>query len=439
MFKEKRKRNMEASGTVILFYKYVNVDDAENERTIQKQWWEELNISGRMRLSKEGVNANLYGLKENIEEYKNRMNESIYWNNIDYKHTKPLKVLNENDIEDPFNGVRKIRVSDEITGSGPMKNFLPTALGGQGGTHLKPSEFDNLVKQSLEDDSVVIIDTRNHYETVVGKFKNAVDPKLRCFGEFPGWIEANKDSLKNKKIGLYCTGGIRCEKASAFVKSLNVADEVYQLEGGIHNYLSEFSQYSGKESGVFIDKSIKTDEVIIKKIEKGSNCIYEGVNFQFDNRFSEETCGLGENKLKGSCSMCLIDTKDGIKEDSRCSVCDNLILTCEKCYKNYKLEDLFCPEHRLLSDSWKEYLTKLLETKWTIADLKLTLKALKLNLNVPVYKQCNGWKVDRIEDLNKQIERVTQFISNLDTLDEDKSKTTLEHSTFVPYIPFLNP
>ena len=279
-------------GTTILFYKYIVVEHPEEEKRKQLQLWEKLNITGRMRVSREGINANLYGSVQDIAQYKKYMDDSSLWSGIEYKHSPSRQ-------GDPFDGMRRIRLSNEITGTGPMGEYLPTALGGKGGVHLSAQAFDDVVRKAQEKDSeYVVIDTRNHYETVVGKFKGAVDPKLRCFAQFPSWIEANEDKLRGKKLALYCTGGIRCEKASAYVKSLDIADEVYQLQGGIHSYLDRFSPHA-KPNGVYVDRQGEregkhedldgSEELWLNEEE----CLFEGINFQFDNRFSDEAVGIG--------------------------------------------------------------------------------------------------------------------------------------------------
>ena len=114
-----------------------------------------------------------------------------------------------------------------------MRRARPTALGGAGGHHLTPSEFHNAVLRCNRSAAgaggagptrpQILIDTRNHYETAVGTFKGAVDPKIRCFAQFPGWISANKERLKDADVYMFCTGGIRCEKASSHLRALGAA------------------------------------------------------------------------------------------------------------------------------------------------------------------------------------------------------------------------
>lgn len=102
------------------------------------------------------------------------------------------------------------------------------------GTYVKPREWNALV----EDPEVLVIDTRNDYEVEIGSFKNAIDPQTKTFRDFPNWAEKNLDKTQHKKVAMFCTGGIRCEKSTAYLKE-NGFDEVYHLEGGILKYLEE--------------------------------------------------------------------------------------------------------------------------------------------------------------------------------------------------------
>ena len=102
------------------------------------------------------------------------------------------------------------------------------------GTHIKPKDWNALIS----DPDVILIDTRNDYEVAIGTFENAVNPKTETFREFPAYVKEHLDPAKHKKVAMFCTGGIRCEKSTAYLKE-NGFDEVYHLEGGILKYLEE--------------------------------------------------------------------------------------------------------------------------------------------------------------------------------------------------------
>ena len=130
--------------------------------------------------------------------------------------------------EHPFQRL-KVKVKREIVTFGrpeadPTRNV---------GTYVEPAEWNAVI----EDPEMVVLDTRNTYEYEAGTFAGAVDPKTRRFGDFPGFVRSNLDPARHRKIAMFCTGGIRCEKASAYLKHLGF-DEVYHLKGGILNYIA---------------------------------------------------------------------------------------------------------------------------------------------------------------------------------------------------------
>ena len=244
--------------TVVLFYKYVRIEDTSAAEEAQRLLCTRLGLTGRVRLAGEGINGHLAGTAAAVAEYQRHNDGDALFREIQYKLSQAEGC--------PFGGELFLRVTSEITSTGPqMQHALPTALGGKGGQHLCAQEFHQAVLRCQQDASPsppdaadaaddadaagplprkrksVLIDTRNHYETAVGTFAGAVDPKLRTFAQFPGWIAANQSRLKDADVYLFCTGGIRCEKASAHLQSLGLANSVSQLAGGIHSYLEEFS------------------------------------------------------------------------------------------------------------------------------------------------------------------------------------------------------
>ena len=116
------------------------------------------------------------------------------------------------------------------------------------GRYVEPKDWNDLIS----DPEVMVLDTRNVYEYIEGTFKGAVDPRLVSFGEFPEWVEKNLDAAKNKKVAMFCTGGIRCEKTTAFMLAKGF-EEVYHLKGGILKYLEEIPEEESLwEGGCFI-------------------------------------------------------------------------------------------------------------------------------------------------------------------------------------------
>ncbi|TIO63327.1 MAG: hypothetical protein E5X98_18195, partial [Mesorhizobium sp.] len=131
--------------------------------------------------------------------------------------------------EMPFHRM-KVRLKREIVTMG-VDNLDPAS---SAGTYVAPADWNALIS----DADTLVIDTRNAYEVSIGTFKGAVDPKTASFREFPGWVEEHREELEGRKVAMFCTGGIRCEKATAYVKSLGFR-QVVHLKGGILKYLEE--------------------------------------------------------------------------------------------------------------------------------------------------------------------------------------------------------
>jgi UPF0176 protein len=183
------------------------------------------NIKGTLLLADEGINGTLAGSEKSILELLN------------YLITDPLfegsfKGLGHKESwsnKHPFYRM-KVKLKKEIVTLG-VPGVSPTKMVGK---YVKPQDWNAIIS----DPEVVLIDTRNDYEYTIGTFKNAVNPKTNTFREFPQYVKTHFDPKKHKKVAMFCTGGIRCEKASSFMMSEGF-DEVYHLEGGILKYLEE--------------------------------------------------------------------------------------------------------------------------------------------------------------------------------------------------------
>lgn len=224
---------------VCALYKFVKL---ENFRALRKPLYkvlEENNVKGTLLLANEGINGTIAGSREGIDNLLKWLKSHEPFKELDYKESYTDEI--------PF--IRtKIKLKKEIVTMGQPgidpKNVV--------GTYIKPKEWNDLI--SRED--VVLIDTRNKYEVEIGTFQNAINPKTGSFREFPQYVKENLDPKKHKKVVMFCTGGIRCEKSTAYLKQQGF-EEVYHLQGGILNYL--------------------------KKVEKDKS-LWEGECFVFDNR-----------------------------------------------------------------------------------------------------------------------------------------------------------
>lgn len=181
------------------------------------------NIKGTLLLAEEGINGTVAGLPEGIHNLLHflRTNPLFEGRFADLEHKESFA------SEHPFYRM-KVKLKKEIVTLG-VAGVSPTK---QVGTYVKPEDWNALIS----DPEVVLIDTRNDYEVDIGTFKGAIDPKTTTFREFPEYVAKHFDKTKHKKVAMFCTGGIRCEKASSYMMDQGF-EEVYHLQGGILKYL----------------------------------------------------------------------------------------------------------------------------------------------------------------------------------------------------------
>lgn len=297
----------------ILFYKYVQIRGPEKLRREQFKLAKSLNLLGTILIAKEGINGCLSGSDKDLEQYKKSLAESKKFSNIKFKEGPTDK-----------HTFRKlhVRVRDEIVSSKfnvDIKNK---------GKYIEPKELKTLLDNN---EDLILLDARNSYEFGIGRFKGAMHLNLGTFREFPLKIKQfkkiinkslknkNIENLKNdngndnnkkingskkllgKKIITYCTGGVRCEKASALLRE-NGFENVYQIHDGILNY--------GKECG---------------------NSHWEGKCFVFDTRGAIDIDPNSQSKPITQCVLCHLPNS----ELHNCSLttCDKFFTACEKCFK----------------------------------------------------------------------------------------------------------
>jgi len=206
---------------VCALYKFVILEDFESIRPKLLNIMLENEVRGTLLLAKEGINGTIAGSRHSIDAVLNWLKEDVRFSDIVTKESF--------DTEVPFNRT-KVKLKKEIVTMG-VENIDPKKIVG---TYVKPKDWNNLIS----DPDVLLVDTRNDYEVKIGTFQNALNPETETFREFPEYVEKNLDSNKHKKVAMFCTGGIRCEKSTAFLKEKGF-EEVYHLEGGILKYLEE--------------------------------------------------------------------------------------------------------------------------------------------------------------------------------------------------------
>ncbi|WP_394203727.1 rhodanese-related sulfurtransferase [Shewanella waksmanii] len=209
---------------VCALYKFVSLKDHEQLQAPLLTKMESLDIKGTLLLAKEGINGTVAGSQTAIDQLLQWLDSQPGLANIVYKLSF--------DDNMPFYRT-KVKLKKEIVTMG-VEGIDPRKVVG---TYVKPKDWNQLIS----DPDVLLIDTRNDYEVDIGTFKHAVDPKTKTFREFPDYVKNNLDPQKHKKVAMFCTGGIRCEKSTAYLKEQGF-DEVYHLEGGVLKYLEEVEQ-----------------------------------------------------------------------------------------------------------------------------------------------------------------------------------------------------
>ena len=206
---------------VCALYKFVALEDYKAIRQPLLEAMESNGIKGTLLLASEGINGTVSGTQEGIDALLAWLNSDDRFNPISFK-------LSYHDNQ-PFYRT-KVKLKKEIVTMG-VEGIDPRKTVG---TYVKPKDWNALIS----DPDVLLIDTRNDYEIEIGTFEHAVNPNTKTFREFPEYVKNNLDPKKNKKVAMFCTGGIRCEKSTAYLKEQGF-EEVYHLEGGILQYLED--------------------------------------------------------------------------------------------------------------------------------------------------------------------------------------------------------
>ena len=235
-------------------YKFVSLPGFTGLQAPLQKIMSDNNVFGTLLLAAEGINGTIAGLPSDVRAVLGWLEQQPLLSGIDQKNSYHSEI--------PFYR-SKVKLKKEIVTMG-VEGIDPKQVVG---TYVKPNEWNALIS----DPDVMVVDTRNDYEVEIGTFKNAIDPQTKTFRDFPAWAEKNLDKEKHKKVAMFCTGGIRCEKSTAYMKEQGF-DEVYHLEGGILKYLEE----------------VPKDQTL-----------WEGECFVFDNRVA-----VGHDLKRGSYDQC---------------------------------------------------------------------------------------------------------------------------------------
>ncbi len=269
------------------FYQYAKIGNPELFRNHLFIKWDELNVLGRIYVAHEGINAQLSVPAKNFGNFKEFLDGIYFLENV------RLNIAVEHDLKSFLK--LKVKVRNKIVADGLNDETFDVR---NKGVHVAAEKFNELI----EDPNTVLVDMRNHYESEIGHFKNAVTPDVDTFRDSLDIIEEQlKDHKEDKKLVMYCTGGIRCEKASAYYKHKGFKN-VFQLEGGIIEYTREVN-------------------------EKGLENKFIGKNFVFDHRRGERIT----DDVIANCHQCGNPCDNHVNCENE--ACHLLFIQCEECAK----------------------------------------------------------------------------------------------------------
>jgi UPF0176 protein len=274
---------------VLLYYKYVTIEDYEEFAKEHLAFCKELGLKGRILVAKEGINGTVSGTVEQTEAYMNMMHAHPLFKGMVFKIDESEGHAFKKIFVRPRPELVTFRLEDDIN---------PNDLTGK---RLKPKEF----YEALQQEDVIVLDGRNDYEYDVGHFRNALRPPVESFREFPEWIRNNLSEFKDKKVITYCTGGIRCEKLSGFLLREGFKD-VSQLDGGIATY-SKDPEVKGK--------------------------LFDGKMYVFDERITVRVNQTEEETVVGKCLHCGTPSEKYI--NCTYDFCHNHHIVCDACEESH--------------------------------------------------------------------------------------------------------
>jgi predicted sulfurtransferase len=327
--------------SVLLYYVYLDMDEkaVEEVKIQQLAWCKELSLMGRIRVTPEGINGTLDGSKNCLQEYCERMDLQYMPTVIDWKWASYPETC-----ERRFKSV-SVKIKDEVVGMVLDEKEREDMMKAPMGNHLSAVEWHEELKK--DDENLLLLDVRNFYETRVGYFKygseeknKAIDPMTRSFSDFKYFVENEIDSFKGKKVLMYCTGGVRCERASQFLRSKGI-ENVHQLHGGIHRYQEQYPY------GFFKGKNFVYDPRVAVGPEQVEKRHHQQQQWSCDlSNIWSWLWGSAEKpadgyEVVGRCMLCKRPHDDyhspydrGAAAQTRCSYCRVLCLVCDECKRD---------------------------------------------------------------------------------------------------------
>lgn len=337
-FKDSDIKGDTAAYVACALYKFVALSDFQALREPLVQQMRDHQVFGTLLLAQEGINGTIAGTQAAIDRVLAWLAEQPGLDGIEIKQSFHHEI--------PFYRA-KVKLKREIVTMG-VEGIDPQQ---SAGTYIEPEQWNALIS----DPDVLVVDTRNDYEVQIGSFANAVDPQTTNFRDFPAWVDKNLHPGEHKKVAMFCTGGIRCEKSTAYLKQ-NGFDEVYHLKGGILSYLEKVPEASSR---------------------------WQGECFVFDNRVTvNHKLEKGDYDQCHACRM-PVTQKDMQHENYKKGV------SCHYCYGEHSVEQI-----RRFTDREKQ--------------MNLSKKRGEAHLGLSMKAQRSSRKQEKIELKNKQRERNKQ-------------------------------
>ena len=244
---------------VAALYKFVRLDDYEALREPLLEKCRELGIKGTLLLAWEGINGTIAGPRESIDAILAYLKADSRLADIEHK---------ESFFDEPPFYRMKVKLKKEIVTLG-VEGIDPNSMVGH---YVEPKDWNALIS----DPDVILIDTRNSYEYELGTFERAIDPQTESFRQFPDYVRQNLDPAKHKKVAMFCTGGIRCEKSTGYMLQQGF-EEVYHLKGGILKYLEDVPEAESLWRG---DCYVFDNRVAVNhRLQQGSYDLCHGCRF----------------------------------------------------------------------------------------------------------------------------------------------------------------
>lgn len=278
---------------VLLYYKYIDVPDAEAETIRHREIAQKLGLRGRILISSEGLNGTCSGTEENIEAYKKYLNEHSLFGGISFK---------ESESDDHVFKKLFVRIRPEVV------TLRQSVSAKDAAPYITPKDLHEALEQG---EDLVLIDMRNDYEAAVGRFQNAITLSMHNFRDLPEFL-SELEPYKKSKVVTYCTGGIRCERASGLLLKNGFTD-VRQLEGGIVRYCEAYP-----------------------------DGFFHGSLFVFDSRMCVRFPGKKPPTYVANCSFCSAPCDRSV--DCRDTECHDLYITCERCEREHAG---YCNKHQV--------------------------------------------------------------------------------------------